>query len=180
MTREEIIKKLSTEGRRANAKLQRIEGYYGSKQIYAGKRLYSRLASKNLSNFITPKGLISFSAKGKTDFEIKALLKALENFNASSTSTVSGIEETENKIIKGLERETEITTEKAQKVKEYFRSKDDDGKSKDIKYEEYLIAKEILTEKKGSYDDLVLEIKKYSNDNDENIRNRTKILMELF
>jgi len=97
--RKQLEKELNKAGRSANAKLQRIKGHYKSQQYFAGKELTRRL---DAAGFLTEKGLVSYSGKGKTTEELQYILRAVENFNKSKTSTVKGIEDVKAKTKRSL------------------------------------------------------------------------------
>lgn len=107
------LKKLS---KRANQRLVRLEREFG-KDTWASKKLRNRLESEPIQAW-THSGRIKVN-KSMSITQMRAAIKATEQFLVSKTSTVSGVKKVRKTTISGLARslgtdENELSNEEAE------------------------------------------------------------------
>lgn len=107
------LKKLS---KRANQRLVRLEREFG-KDTWASKKLRNRLESEPIQAW-THSGRIKVN-KSMSITQMRAVIKATEQFLVSKTSTVSGVKKVRKTTISGLARslgtdEHELSNEEAE------------------------------------------------------------------
>lgn len=98
MTKEEqsLYNEMRKLSKRANQRILRIERLTGMTNAFSIKQLQDYLSSKVL-NAWTKKGRVS-SSKKFSEFEMKAIIKATNEFLNSGVSTIKGIAEYRNKL----------------------------------------------------------------------------------
>ena len=115
---EKLLRKLKRSSKKANARLRELQKTYKS-ETWAEKNLYARLGSKGT----TKTGLVKVSKK-MSEPELRASLKAVEQFLKDKRSTVKGLENVKAKlqksISKSLETEYEISAEEADAMVQLF------------------------------------------------------------
>lgn len=89
--KEDLYKQLQKNVRSANAKLQRLRGHFGTEFGWAGQRLIDKLNIPAI-NGITEKGYIRYN-KNLSTTQMRAIIKATNEFAKSKTSTVKGVRE---------------------------------------------------------------------------------------
>lgn len=113
---------LQKEAKKANSRLARLESTFGA-NTWASKKLRNRLEAEKVQTF-TDSGRISTS-KNMSIGQMRATLKATQQFLNSKTSTITGIKEVREKQIKNLSialetDEVDITYEQAEALYELF------------------------------------------------------------
>lgn len=155
--KEDLYKQLQKNVRSANAKLQRLRGHFGSDFGWAGQRLIDKLNIPAI-NAITEKGYIRYN-KNLSTTQMRAIIKATNEFANSKTSTVKGVRENIAKIQSGIGNAFNVDSKTAQYILDFFKS-DDYKNNKEVKYEQLLIAIEV-SQKSGSFEDFVEKVKNY-------------------
>lgn len=97
---QQLYNFLQKEVRKANYRLDRLEKILGSKEQWASRKLYDKLDS-DMIQAINSSGHVTLSKKMSMT-QLKAVRKAVENFNNSKTSTIKGIKEASINIRLGL------------------------------------------------------------------------------
>lgn len=93
MSRKELEKLVTKRVREVNQMLANIKRKHGKKELsWAGRKLRSKLSTKNLKAFNMSKAIISFDTSQATTTQLNAILKAINQFKESKTSTNKGIE----------------------------------------------------------------------------------------
>lgn len=155
--KEDLYKQLQKNVRSANAKLQRLRGHFGSDFGWAGQRLIDKLNIPAIDG-ITNKGYIRYN-KNLSTTQMRAIIKATNEFAKSKTSTVKGMRENIAKIQSGIGKEFKVDSKTAQAILDFFTS-DDYKNNKEVKYEQLLIAIEV-SQKGGSFEDFAEKVKNY-------------------
>lgn len=153
-----IRDELAKEARRANALLQRLQGFYGDKRTYAGKRLLDKLSSDKVQG-LSAKGLVKFN-RNMPIAQAKAILKAVKQFNQSKTSTTKGVEETAKKTIKGLGANLDISISDAEKIYQFLGSDEYLSAEIDNITSEIIVAGADTMDEGGSFDFFLRQLEK--------------------
>lgn len=96
---QELYNELKKLSKRANQRLVRLEREFG-KDTWASKKLRNRLESEPIQAW-TSTGRVKIN-KSMSMTQMRATIKATEQFLASKTSTVSGVKNVRKTTIKGL------------------------------------------------------------------------------
>lgn len=96
---QELYAELKKLSKRANQRLVRLEREFG-KDTWASKKLRNRLESNPIQAW-TSSGRVKVN-KSMTVTQMRAVIKATEQFLASKTSTVSGVKKVKKTTISGL------------------------------------------------------------------------------
>ena len=96
---EELYKELKKLSKRANQRLVRLEREFG-KDTWASKKLRNRLETEVL-NAWTKDGRVRLN-KSMSMTQMRAVIKATEQFLTSKTSTVGGVKKVKKTTISGL------------------------------------------------------------------------------
>lgn len=155
--KEELYKQLQKNVRSANAKLQRLRGHFGNEFGWAGQRLIDKLNIPAIDG-VTDKGYIRYN-KNLSTTQMRAIIKATNEFAKSKTSTVKGVRENIAKIQSGIGKEFNVDSKKAQSILDFFTS-DEYKNNKEVKYEQLLIAVEI-SQTGGTFEDFANKVKDY-------------------
>lgn len=97
-----LVAEIQAKGAKANYRLKRLEQVFKTKEIYAGKRLVAR--GENL-DILTSSKYIKLGEKFLNSLgivELRAILKTIDSFLNSKTSTVQGIREVINNLRKNM------------------------------------------------------------------------------
>lgn len=106
--------------KRANQRLLRLEREFGSAETWSGKRLRNKLEVNKLQAW-TISSRIRVN-KGMNVTQLRAILKATNQFLKSETSTLRGIKKVKQKNIKGIQKnlgiigDIEFTEQEAQSL----------------------------------------------------------------
>ncbi|MCM1219440.1 MAG: hypothetical protein NC548_33595 [Lachnospiraceae bacterium] len=159
----ELYTKLQKQARIANAKLQRLEGHFGTRESWAGATLISKLKTKKVQG-LTEKGFVKFS-KYLEEEQAEAILKAVEKFNEAETSTVAGV----NKAIQTIKDRTaelyDISPQEADIIYDFMHSPEYTGYEMDLIASRTWVFVAIKSAKRGyDEDEFALLLKVYIND----------------
>ena len=157
--REALRKELTTEVKRANARLQRLQAQIGDKKTWAGKKLIERLERKGIDG-LTSKGYIRYG-KDLSMQQMRAILKATQQFNASKTSTIKGIKETTKNMTEGLATSLDIDVKDASVIMEFLGSKEYTNYEIDNIKSEIIVIGTDIKEKNGNAEDFIKQINNY-------------------
>lgn len=113
---QELYNELKKLSKRANQRLVRLEREFG-KDTWASKKLRNRLESEPIQAW-TRSGRVKVN-KSMSITQMRAAIKATEQFLASKTSTVSGVKKVKKTTIAGLARslgtdDTKLSDEEAE------------------------------------------------------------------
>ena len=113
---QELYNELKKLSKRANQRLVRLEREFG-KDTWASKKLRNRLESEPIQAW-TSSGRVKVN-KSMSMTQMRAAIKATEQFLVSKTSTVSGVKKVRKTTIKGLAKslgtdEESLTNEEAE------------------------------------------------------------------
>lgn len=113
---QELYNELKKLSKRANQRLVRLEREFG-KDTWASKKLRNRLESEMIQAW-TSSSRIKVN-KSMSTTQMRAIIKATQQFLASKTSTVSGVKKVKKTTISGLARslgtdDTKLTDEEAE------------------------------------------------------------------
>ena len=156
--KEDLYKKLKKSVRSTNALLGRLYAQIDRDHPgWAASRLLNKLDSDIIAG-VTKKGYIRYN-KDLSIGQMRAILKASEQFRKSKTSTVKGTKENTEAIKRALGNTLDITSDSATKIYEFFGT-EKYNISDDVKYEIVIIANEFKKTDK-SVDDYIKAVKKY-------------------
>lgn len=94
--------KLIKDVRRANQRIQRLQGRYGESS-WAINQLYERIDNKNIDGISLLTGNIKIS-RNMTDIQLRAIQKATKIFLESQTSTLRGVKKAINNMQDALKK----------------------------------------------------------------------------
>lgn len=94
--------KLLKDVRRANQRIQRLQGRYGESS-WAINQLYEKIDNKNVNGISTLTGNIRID-KNMSDIQLRAIQKATSTFLDSQTSTLRGIKKAVNNMQDALKK----------------------------------------------------------------------------
>lgn len=166
--KEDLYKKLKKSVRSTNALLGRLYAQIDRDHPgWAASRLLNKLDNDIISG-VTKKGYIRYN-KDLSIGQMRAILKASEQFRNSKTSTVKGTKENIEKVKRGIGNSLDITSDSATKIYEFFAS-EKYNMSDNVKYEIVLIANEFKNTDK-SVEDYMKTVKNYIDfGNDEDVK----------
>lgn len=174
--KEELYRQMVKQARTTNAKLLRLKGHLGTQYTWAGKRMLDYLSNENV-NAVTQKGFVKFN-KNMSIGQMRAVIKATDNFLKSKTSTPEGVQSNVTKIQQGISKSLMVTNETAEAITKFFASEDYKQNS-EVKYEQMMIAVEI-SQKGGDFNDYYETLKLYNDTGaDEDIKRDLKPIFDL-
>lgn len=94
--------KLIKDVRRANQRIQRLQGRYGESS-WAINQLYERIDNKNVDGISSLTGNIKIS-RNMSDIQLRAIQKATKIFLESQTSTLRGVKKAVNNMQDALKK----------------------------------------------------------------------------
>lgn len=167
--KEELYKQLKKSVRSTNAKLGRLYAQIDREHPgWAASRLLNKLDNDVIAG-VSDKGFIKYN-KELSIGQMRAILKASEQFRQAKTSTVKGTKENIEKVKRGIGKSLNLTSDSATKIYEFFGTEKYDI-SDNIKYEIVVIANEFKKSNK-SFDDYMKTVKNYIDfGNDEDVKN---------
>lgn len=126
---EELLRELKSAAREANKRLYQLHKHYPN-DTWSERILYDRVNIKYSG--LTPTGRVKANKK-MTDTEMKASLKAVQDFLNDKRSTVEGLEETKEKLNRSISESLQeniegLTAEDADNLVQLF----EDENAKDV------------------------------------------------
>lgn len=164
--KEELYKQLKKSVRSTNAKLGRLYAQIDREHPgWAASRLLNKLDNDVIAG-VSEKGFIKYN-KDLSIGQMRAILKASEQFRVSKTSTVKGVQENTEAIKAGLSKSLELTPDSASKIYEFFET-DKYQLSDEVKYELIVIATEYKRQQRtlSEYIDIAKKYIDFGNDED--------------
>lgn len=156
--KEDLYKKLKKSVRSTNALLGRLYAQIDRDHPgWAASRLLNKLDNDIIAG-VSKKGYIRYN-KDLSIGQMRAILKASEQFRKSKTSTVKGTKENIEAIKRALGNTLDITSDSATKIYEFFGT-EKYNISDEVKYDIVIIANEFKNTDK-SVDDYIKTVKKY-------------------
>ncbi len=157
--REALRKELTSEVKRANARLQRLQAQIGDKKTWAGKKLFERLERAGVDG-VSKKGYVRYG-KDLSVQQMRAILKATQQFNASKTSRVKGIKEATKNMTLGLATSLDIDYKDASVIVEFLGSKEYTNYEIDNIKSEIIVIGTTVKEQNGQAEDFIKQINNY-------------------